>query len=144
MKLLRVPAHDLSKRCRDLARVRACHLFKHHAVAVALNELHGNAEVQQAPDCFSRHRARKDIAPDHDMVYFCLTNIFEHRLKCWEVRMNIVNCSDTHNSPSSQSGRWRALDTQRLYDGKILRRFFTKLSAVQELQETGLRLIEFA
>ena len=103
MKLLRHPAHDLSKLFRDGACFRASHPCKHLTVAIALDELDWNVEVQQTRDCFPWHRARKHIAPDYYMVYFCLTNILEYSLKCGEVRMNIIDCSDPHNRPSSLS-----------------------------------------
>ena len=101
MELLRHPAHNLSKLLWDLARLRASHLCKHHTIAVALDELHGNVEIPQTRDRFIWHRAGKHIAPDHYLIYFCLTNILEYSLECGEVRVNIVNCSDPHNRTSS-------------------------------------------
>src|SRR6267378_8483501 len=97
MKLLRVPTNDLSKLFWDLARLRARHLCTHHTIAVALNELRGNVEVAQTRECFTRHRAGEYIAPDYDVVYFCLANILEYSLESGEVCVNIVDCSDPHD-----------------------------------------------
>jgi hypothetical protein len=94
MKLLRRPANDLSSLFREGACFRASHCCEHLTVAVALNELHWKIEVQQISHCFTGHRARKHIAPDHDVIDFCLTNILEYSLKCGEIRMNIIDCSD--------------------------------------------------
>src|SRR5207253_7999230 len=81
MQLPRHPAHALSKLLWDLARLRASHLCKHYTVAVALNELHRNIEVQQTCHRFIRHRPGKHIAPDHYLIYSCLTNVLEYSLK---------------------------------------------------------------
>src|SRR6266849_5496924 len=97
VELLPRPAHGLSPLFWGGAvpvRLRACHLGKHLTVAIAVDELHGNVEAQQTRECFTGHRARKHIAPDHDMVDFCLMNILEYSLKRGEVRMNIIECSD--------------------------------------------------
>src|SRR3989442_9926737 len=99
MKLLRHPAHDLSKLFWDGACIRACHLCKHLTVAIALDKLYWNIQVQQTRECFTWHRAQNHIAPDHYMVYLCLTNILEYSLKCGEVAINIIDCSDPHNRP---------------------------------------------
>src|SRR5262249_49097150 len=99
MKLLGHPAHDLAKLFWDRARLHACHLCKHLTVAIALDKLHWNVEPQQTCESFKWHWARKDIAPDHDLVYLCLANILEHRLQCGEVPMNIIERSDPHDRP---------------------------------------------
>src|SRR5437660_11702418 len=106
MKLLCIPAHGLSKLFRDGACFRAFHPCKHLTVAVALDELHWNVEVQQTRDCFTWHRSGKHIAADHQMICFCLTNILEDSLKCGEVRMNIIDCSDPHNRQSHLSSSY--------------------------------------
>ena len=103
MKLLRHPVDDLAKLLRHGACVRASHPRKHLTVAVALDELHWDVEVQQTRDRFTRHRALNHIAPDHDMVYVCVTNLLEYGLEGGEVRMNIVECSDAHLGFSTQS-----------------------------------------
>src|SRR6266571_8458685 len=99
MELARHPAHDLSKLFWDGACIRACHLFKHNTVAIPLDELCWDIEVQQTCECFTWHGAGQHIAPDHYMVYFCLTNILEYGLQCGEVGMNIIDCGDPHDRP---------------------------------------------
>src|ERR1700681_1972319 len=47
-RLLRRPAHDLSKLLRNGARLDARSLGKHLTVTIALDELDWNVEVQQA------------------------------------------------------------------------------------------------
>ena len=103
MKLLCIPAHDLSKLFWDGACLRASHPFKHLTVAIALDKLDWNTELQQACKCLTWHRARKHIASDHYMFYPCLTNIMQDSLKCGEVAVNIIDCSDPHNRPCSLS-----------------------------------------
>lgn len=46
MKLLRHPAYGLSELFRDGAAARACPLCKHFTLAIALDELRWNVEVQ--------------------------------------------------------------------------------------------------
>ena len=75
MKLLRRPAHGLAGLFREGARIRARHLCKDRNLAIALDKLHGHVEVQQTRECFTWHRPRKHIAPDHHAVYLCLTNV---------------------------------------------------------------------
>src|SRR5256885_705733 len=101
MKLPRHPAHGLSKLRWDIARLRASHLCEHHSIAIALDELHRNIEVQQTGDCFIWHRPGKHIAPNHYLIYFCLTNVLQHSLKCWKIRMNVIDCTDRHDRASS-------------------------------------------
>lgn len=96
MKLLRRPANDWSMLFRDGGWFPARHLFEHGNLAVAKDKLCGNAQIEQAGESFTWHRARKHIASDHHMVYVCLTNILEYSLKRWEIRMNIVDRSDSH------------------------------------------------
>ena len=96
MKLLRPPAHDVSKLFRDLAGLRPSHLRKHDTVAIASDELHWDVEVEQTRQRFTGHRARKHIAADDDVVDVCLTDILEYSLERGKVRMNIVDCSDPH------------------------------------------------
>src|SRR5580704_2870665 len=98
-QLLRCPSHGLAPLFRSGAvplRLDAHHLRKHLPVAVAAEELHGNVQVQQIPDGFLRHRPRKHVPPDHNLVNCRLANILEHGLKCGKVRMKVINRSDPH------------------------------------------------
>ena len=97
-KLLRRSVQDLSNLYREGARIHASHPCEHLAVAVALDELHENVEVQQARQRFTRQRARKHIAPDHDMVRSCLPNLLQHCLERGEIAMNVMECSDSHGT----------------------------------------------
>src|SRR5207237_3794205 len=97
-KLLRRPVQDLSNLYRQVARIHASHLCEHLTVAVALDELHGNVEVQQARQRFTRQRARKHVAPDYDMIYSGLTNLLQHCLERGEIAMNVIECSDSHGT----------------------------------------------
>ncbi len=98
-KLLRHPAHCLLSLFRKRARLHASHRCKHLTVAVASDELDWNVEFTQTRDSFKRHRPGKYIAPDHDLVHVCSTNIFEQRLQCRQVRMNII---DRGHPPANQ------------------------------------------
>ena len=80
MKLLRRPAHDGPILFWDRCWILARHLFEHRNLAVAIDKLHGNPEVQQARERFTWHRAWNPIAPDHQVIHFGLTNLFEHSL----------------------------------------------------------------
>src|SRR5919108_3308876 len=99
MQLLRHPAHDLTNLFWYCARIPTGHLCNHLTVGIALDKLYWNREVQQTSECFTWHWARDHITPDHDLVYFCLSNILEYCLKCWKVPMNIIDCCNTHNRP---------------------------------------------
>src|SRR5258708_6901037 len=61
--------------------------------------------MQQIRECFTWHRTRKHIAPDHYIVYFCLANLLEHGLQGGEVTVNIVDCSDSHERDTFQLAR---------------------------------------
>src|SRR5258708_7628728 len=98
MKLLRVPANDGPMLFRDRGRIPAGHLFEHRYLTIAVNELHRNTEVQQTCDCFTRHRAWDHVTSGHQAVYFCLTNLLEYCLEGWKIPMNVVYCSDPHDS----------------------------------------------
>jgi hypothetical protein len=54
MKLLGRPAYDRSILLRDGGWLSACHLFEHRDLAVAVYKLHGNADVQQTRERFTR------------------------------------------------------------------------------------------
>src|SRR5882724_2665054 len=97
MKLTSHPAHSLPKLLWDVTRLRASHLCKHHSIAIALDELRRNIEVQQTCHRFIRHRPGKHIAPDHYLIYSCLTNVLEDSLKCGKVGMNVIDCRDAHS-----------------------------------------------
>ena len=51
------------------------HLREHLAVAIAVDELHGHVEVEQTLDGFTRQRAGKDVASDHNAVHLGLTDL---------------------------------------------------------------------
>ena len=96
LELLGRVAYDLSKLLWDAA-IRACHFCQHRHFAIALDKLDRKIEVQQTHEGFTGHWARNHIAPGHDKVYFCLTNIPEDSLQCGEVPVNIINCSNSHD-----------------------------------------------
>lgn len=105
LQLLRGPVH----RCAPLfgrgpipVGLDACHVCKHLAVTIAVDELCGNVEVKQILDRFLRQRTRKEVASDDDAIYFDLTNFLEHCLKGGEVRMNVIDGSDAHGGTVSE------------------------------------------
>jgi hypothetical protein len=61
-------------------------------------ELSGNVEVRQACESLTRHRARKHIAPDHDVVDAFSSDLVEYGLECGKVAMNVVECGDRHGA----------------------------------------------
>jgi hypothetical protein len=114
MKLLRRPANDLSELFWNLAYVLASHLCKHDTIAIAVDELHWSIELEQTRQRFARHRAWKHIAPDHDMLYSCFTNIVEDSLECAEVSMNVIECSDPHKNLPLYRRKWLAAERSAL------------------------------
>lgn len=96
IKLLSRPAHGLSGLLRDFGDLHACPHRKHHTVAIALDELDWKLQVQQQRERLPRHRARKHVASDEDLVDIRLADLFEHGLQRGEVPVNIVDCSDLH------------------------------------------------
>lgn len=100
MKLLRHPTHGRSRLLWN-RRSHTRPLCKHRSIAIAVDELDWNIEVQQTREALTRHRARNHVAPDDYLVYFCSANILKHSLECGEVAMNIIDCSDTHEGPFS-------------------------------------------
>jgi hypothetical protein len=68
-QLQRRPTYDFSELFWNPAYLHACHLCKHSHLAIALDELHWNIEVQQTLDCFPRHRTWNHVAPNHDLIY---------------------------------------------------------------------------
>jgi hypothetical protein len=99
-KLFRIPAHDLSKRFRNSVRLFAGHQRQELPLAIALDELDGYVEVEQAIERLTGHRARQHIAPDHYSVYLGSPKILENSFKRWEVSMDIVERGNPHNRPS--------------------------------------------
>jgi hypothetical protein len=101
MQLLGHPVHDISKSFGDSAGISTCFLSKHLTVAIALDKLDGDREIQQTRECFAWHRTGNNIASNHDLVYLRLANVLEHGLMRREAPMNIIECSETHTGPSS-------------------------------------------
>src|SRR5688572_9380247 len=110
MNLLRCPSQDASmgfrerfaRRCAPVSDgVRICHtdLSEYSELAVAIDKLHWNCETQEERQCFTRHRARKDIAADHYLVHVCDANVFKHRFERRKIRVNVVQSSDSHAMP---------------------------------------------
>src|SRR5262249_47692081 len=87
---------------RESALVLACDVCEDRSLAIALNRLHGNIEVQQTGEGFARHRPRSHVAPNHYLIYFGLMNILEYRFQCGEVAMNVIDCSDAHDGQPLQ------------------------------------------
>jgi hypothetical protein len=97
MELVCAPAHSFASLLGHLAWVPACQLSKRRNLAIALDELDRNIEVQQTSECLAGHWAGKQITPDHDLVYLFLTNGVEYSLQCREISVNIVDGSDPHD-----------------------------------------------
>jgi hypothetical protein len=79
---------------------RARHLRQHLAVAVAVDELDGQVEAQQARDRLAGHRARDHVAPDHDPVHLRPANVLQHRLQRGEVAVDVIDRRDSHDCPA--------------------------------------------
>jgi hypothetical protein len=47
---------------------------------------------------FTGHRAGEDISADDYVVNFFLANFLKHGLESWEVAMNVVDGSDSHEA----------------------------------------------
>jgi hypothetical protein len=97
IELLRYPPKGVSSLFRDGDRLRACHLRNDLTIAVALDKLYWNVEVQQIRECLTRHRAQNYIAPNDYMVYVCLANVSEYSLECRQVTMNIIKRGNPHD-----------------------------------------------
>ena len=85
------------------AFIRGGHLGQHRQLAIAVDEMHGEVEVEQLPERLAGHRARHHIASDHDLIDVGVTKFLEDRLQGGEVGVNIIECSDSHDRPSSLS-----------------------------------------
>jgi hypothetical protein len=83
----------------DLVDRAAGQRGEHDAVAVASNESHRNGQVQQTAQRFAGHRARHDVAPDHDAIDPGLENLFEHGLERRQVAVDVVERGDAHGGP---------------------------------------------
>jgi hypothetical protein len=53
-------------------------------------------EILQALQCFKRHRAWQHIAANHNTVDFFLTNFPDYGFERREVRVNVIDCRDSH------------------------------------------------
>jgi hypothetical protein len=95
-ELLRIPAHDVSKRFRHGARSHASQLGQ-RLVAVAPDARQWNLELTQARECLARHRPRQHVAPDHDLVDVRVTNTLEYRLERREVAVNVIHGRNPHD-----------------------------------------------
>jgi hypothetical protein len=73
---------------------------QHDTIAVAVNELCRNVELQQTRKGLARHRAWKHVAADDDLVHAGLLNLTEDRLERRQVTVNVVESRDPHRDPS--------------------------------------------
>jgi len=103
-QLLRIPAHGLSKPLRNGICLLACPRCKHLSVAIAMDEMQGNIQLEQSPECFAWHRPRYYITSDDYLIYLCSTNLVEDRLECGKIPMNVIDCSRAHKSKHSTHG----------------------------------------
>ena len=74
-QFLRCPSNDLSCLFRERFRVCAGALFEHGDFAVALNEMDGEIQLEQARDRLPEHRPWQDIASNHYAVNVCALNL---------------------------------------------------------------------
>src|ERR1700733_8529238 len=101
MELPSRPAYDRSILLRDGGGLSARHLFEYRDLAVAVDKLHGNADVQQTRERFTRQRPRNHIAPNYNEAHFSLTNLLNYSLQRRKIAVNIVDCCDPHDRLSS-------------------------------------------
>jgi len=100
VELLRGPADRLAplfRRSTVPIGFEARHLRKHLAVAVAVDELRRNVEVEQALNSFARHRAGNNIATDDNTVHIGFTYLPEYCGKRVSVGMDVVDGSDARD-----------------------------------------------
>jgi hypothetical protein len=97
MKLLSRPEYDRSILLRDGGWLSARHLFEYRDLAVSIDKLHGNAEVQQTRERFTRQWPRNHIASNYNEAHFSLTNLLKYNLQRRKIAVNIVDCCDPHD-----------------------------------------------
>jgi hypothetical protein len=86
-----------------------------------VDELHRQVKLQQTVERFPGHRAWNHVAPDHNLIDLCFTDILEYSLQGGEVPMNIIKCSYTHNRPSYtiEMNGWQVGDIQERDENDI-------------------------
>jgi len=72
-------------------------LCKHLSIAIPLDELNRDVEVEQTRERFPRHRTQNNIASNDDMGYSFLANLMEDSLECGKIAMEVIEDGDTHN-----------------------------------------------
>lgn len=95
-KLLRRPVNHAAKFFGNAAAFDAAHSGKHLAVAIAMDELHGCLESQQALHGFPRHGAGEYISTHKDSVRLYTANVLENSLERRQVGMNVIDSGDWH------------------------------------------------
>ena len=78
------------------ARVRPSQLFEHGTIAISPDELHRDVEGEQAGKGLARHRPRKHIPADHNLIDPGLSNVLQNGLERRQVAMNVVESCDAH------------------------------------------------
>src|ERR1700730_1870608 len=108
IKLLRRPAYDLTKLLWDICRLLAGHLVQNGNLTVTQDKVHWNLEAQKVSECFRWHRTRNNIPSNHNMIYACLTDLFDYCLKCGEIPVDVIDCGDRHNTREDVRKRRRS------------------------------------
>jgi hypothetical protein len=70
-----------------------------------MDELHWQVEIQQTRQRFTGHRARDYVTPNHHLIHTGLTNILKDGFQGREIRVNIIQGSDSHKGLSRQRAK---------------------------------------
>ena len=89
--LLCIPADGFESLFRQGLVFAALHRSEHLPIAITLEELYRDFNVEQRSNRFRWHRAGKHIAANNDLIDIRLTDIVQqHRLQCRQIRVNVV------------------------------------------------------
>jgi hypothetical protein len=105
IKLLCRPAYDVSILFWNFADVLARQLREHHALAISVDELNWDIEVEQTTERLPGHRAWQHIPTDDDMIDPGSANVAQHSLQCGEVGMDVVQRRDAGHPANAASTR---------------------------------------
>jgi len=83
--------------------ILARHRLEHRDLTISLDESDGHVEIQQTRERFAHHRSENHVAADDNMIDVFLSNVFEHRLKCRQISMDVVDCSNAHGIALTKS-----------------------------------------
>jgi hypothetical protein len=86
--------------------VKPRHQRQHLAIAVAVNETHGNRRVREHVDRLAGHRSRDNVTAGNDPIDTFALDLVEYRLQRGQVAVYVVQGGDFHCARCRYGG-WR-------------------------------------